>query len=124
MVEKLLRNAAVVLDRCCCEPLPIMKMLLEVNDQIGHRRSLDTGGGTNTPSTQELQQLRNHFPLDLSSRGTNASVSVSTAILIPLDLRFTKIRQPYPALCKPTVKSQPVARLDVNDAHSVLLFDQ
>lgn len=91
MLEKLLRDVAVALDRCGCEPLLILKMLLELSGQILSRRGLDMGGGTNTPSAQELQQLCDRLPLNLSSRSTNASVSMSTAVLIPLDLHFAKI---------------------------------
>src|SRR5262249_36940092 len=99
-------------------------MLLEVSGQILSRRGLDVGCGTNTLSAQELQQLCNRLPLNLSSRGANASVSISTAVLIPLDLCFTEIGQRNLAPCKPAVEGQPVPSLDVNDARPVLLFDQ
>src|SRR6516164_6124808 len=103
MVEKLPCDPAVALDRCACEPLLVLKMLREVSDQIVNRRGHDTGGGTHTSSAQELEQLCNRLPLDLSSRDTNASVSLPTAVLIPLDLRFSQIGQYHPALCKPAV---------------------
>ena len=78
-------------------------MLREMSDHIFSRRGHDTGGGTHTPSAQELQQLRNRLPLDLSSRDPNASASMPTAVLIPFDLRFSKIGQHHTALCKPAI---------------------
>jgi hypothetical protein len=70
MLEKLPGDVAVALDRCGCERLLILKMPLEVSGQILSRGGRDMGGGTNTPSAQELQKLCNRVPLDLSSRST------------------------------------------------------
>jgi hypothetical protein len=103
MVEKLPCDPAVALDRCACEPLLILKMLREVSDQILSRRGHDKGGGTHPSSAQELEQLRNRLPLDLSSRDPNASAPMPAAVLIPFDPRFRKIGQHHPALCKPAV---------------------
>jgi hypothetical protein len=68
--------------------------------------------------------VRHLAPLLLSDPYANAPVSAPSTVLIPLDVRFTESSQLNTMLGKPTVESQCVPRLDVDDAGRVLLLNQ
>ena len=74
MLKKLLSDRPIALDRCGCESLLLLEMLLKPSDHTLRCGSLDTGRRTNTLSAQEAQQVNYLTPLELSGLNANASV--------------------------------------------------
>ena len=100
------------------------KVLLEADHKRIGRYGIDVGGLAHTTSTQELQHLAHVISLATPGLGTDGSMLMPTAALVPLDMDLAEISQRHSALREPTVERHCVQCLDIDDTRRVLLVNQ